>query len=272
MGGAPWPSRARTVRWGGATTVRIHGVGSAGFPSRQLRGGRSLAQRGRGRLGARRGGKAGAGLFFLDRRFRRDGRRRDRGLRRQLRPWPAGRRCRGRRRRRRGGLAIRFRARLPARPGSSGRLLLRFRARIDDAGGDRRGRRGSRRTWRGRRSSAGAEIRTTSRAATNTPAHRTSIPNMTPKGRREGDCARIFRRMRAERSAAAGAGSAERKAARLRANASAASRHAAHPARCDSKALASAAGTSPSCRRERNSEDVAGWSVSFIGTFRRAAE
>ncbi len=45
--------------------------------------------------------------------------------------------------------------------------------------------------------------------------------------------------MRAERSAAAGAGSAERKAARLCANAAAASRHSAHAARCSAKAFAS---------------------------------
>ena len=74
---------------------------------------------------------------------------------------------------------------------------------------------GRRRGWRrsaGVAASAGADLlrtsgadsRTASNPATSRPAHRTSMPNMTPNGRREGDCARIFRRIRAERSAGVG--------------------------------------------------------------------
>src|SRR3954462_3745252 len=103
-----------------------------------------------------------------------------------------------------------------------------------------------------------AAMMTTTSAAAHTPAQRTSIPNVTPKGRRDGDCARTLRRIRAERSDAAGAGEADREIESARAYESTDLRQREQVLRCSSNDAASETDSSPSCRRDRNSAHSAG--------------
>ena len=124
----------------------------------------------------------------------------------------------------------------------------------------------------GRRRSAGAEISTTSSAATKTPAHRMSMPNMTPNGRREGDCARILRRMRAERSGGGrrGLGRPEGGEASLERRGGLAALGARGAVRLEGARLGGGDLAVVEAREELGGRARDGC-VSFMGAFRRAA-
>jgi hypothetical protein len=143
--------------------VEIHGVGGARFASRQFRGGRPLRGAGAAAL-ARVPWQSPRGSSLPRRALPQRRQPARSGLRRRFVLCLHGWRCRSRRRGG-GGLASRLRPRLTPRPGNSASFFASGLASTMRAGSTRAPRADD---MAGRRRSAGAEISTTSRAATNT--------------------------------------------------------------------------------------------------------